>query len=297
MREISAYLNGVWVPSSELHIAVDDLGFLVGATVTERLRTFGGRVFRLEEHLARFRNSLRIVGLEAESITRQVAEAAPEFVRRNAGLIDTEDDWSIAVFATPGRGDGPTVCVHGNPLPFHTWAAKFASGVSVVVSDVHQVPPNCLPPELKCRSRMHYYLADREAAARRPGSRAILLDQDGFIAEGTTANLVLYRKGEGLISPPADHILSGVSLGVMQELAHKLELPFVTRRIPLDDFYAADEAFLTSTSICVLAVVECDAKPIGSGRPGDVYQRLLQSWNELAGIDIAKQARQFAERK
>jgi branched-chain amino acid aminotransferase len=296
MRESSAYLNGAWIPSSDLHVSVDDVGFLVGATVTERLRTFGGRVFRLEEHLARLRNSLEIVGLDADSLTRQVEAAIPEFVRRNAGLIDAGDDWSIAVFATPGRGDGPTICVHGNPLPFHLWAAKFESGVSVAVSTVRQIPPNSLPPQLKCRSRMHYYLADLEAAARQPGSRAILLDQNGFIAEATTANVVLYRRGEGLLSPPTQYILSGVSLGVVQELAQKLELPFVTRRLSVDDFYTADEAFLTSTSICALAVVECDKRPIGGGRPGPVYQSLLQAWNDLTGIDIAQQARRYTER-
>src|SRR5258705_1436403 len=199
MDQITVFLNGAWVPNSELHISVDDAGFLLGATVTERLRTFGGRVFRLDEHLERLRNSLKIVGLDSDKICNQVATAVPEFLRRNGALIEPGDDWSIIAFATPGvAGSGtPTVCVHGYPLPFKSWGSKYDTGVPVVVSQIRQLPPNCVPPELKCRSRMHFYLADREAAAAQPGARAILLDQDGYIAEATSANVVVFHEAEG----------------------------------------------------------------------------------------------------
>ena len=298
MDQISVYLNGNWIPNSELHVAVDDAGFLLGATVTERLRTFGHRVFRLEAHLERLRNSLNIIGLDRVTICDQVGTAVAEFIRRNQSLMQPGDDWAIVAFATPGvAGSGrPTVCVHGFPLPFKSWAAQFETGVSVVISPIRQIPANSLPPELKCRSRMHYYLADREAAARQPGSRAILLDQDGHIAEGTTANVVIYRDGEGLVSPPHDNILLGVSLGVVQELAGKLNIPFISRPLTVDDFRSADETILASTSICVLPIVECERKPIGSGKPGPVYRQLLSAWNELVGLDIAAQARQYATR-
>jgi len=299
MFERTGYLNGAWVPSSQLGITVDDLGFLLGATVTERLRTFGGKVFRLAEHLERLRRSLDIVGLDTESIFAQVAESIPEFVRRHAGQIATDDDWSIIAFATPGEAgrDRPTVCVHGYPLPFRNWASQYETGLPVFVSRVRQVPPNCWPSELKCRSRMHFYLADRDAAARRPGARAVLLDQDGFIAETTTANVVVYRNGEGLVSPPHDHILFGVSLGVVQELAAKIDVPFVTRRLTAEEFCSAEEAFLTSTSICALPIIECDGHTIGCGRPGPIFRKLLAAWNELVGVDVAAQARRYAERR
>jgi branched-subunit amino acid aminotransferase/4-amino-4-deoxychorismate lyase len=291
-------MNGRWVRSTELRVAVDDVGFLLGATVTERLRTFGGRVFRLDEHLRRMRRSLEIVGLAADQITRQVADAVAEFLKRNQGQIESEDDWSIIAFVTPGiSGSGePTVCVHGYPLPFHLWAGQFDGGVRVVISDVRQVPPNCWPAELKCRSRMHYYLADRQAAARRPGARAILLDQDGLVAEASTANVLVYREGEGLISPRHDHILAGVSLGVVQELATQIGIKFMMRPLTVDELQSADEAMLTSTSVCVLPVVECDGEAIGGGTPGATYRRLLAAWSELVGLDVAAQARRFANR-
>ena len=298
MDQISVFLNGDWIPNSELHISVDDAGFLLGATVTERLRTFGGRVFRLAEHLDRLRNSLKIVGLDSDKICDQVATAIPEFLQRNGSLIDAGDDWSIVAFATPGvSGSGdPTVCVHGYPLPFKSWASKYETGVPVVVSQIRQLPPNCVPPELKCRSRIHFYLADREAAAKQPGARAILLDHDGYIAEATSANVVVFREAEGFVSPPHDNILVGVSLGVVEELSARINVPFVTRRLSVDELCSADEALLTSTSICALPIVECNGSPIAGGKPGPIFRQLLAAWNDLVGLDIAKQAPRYAQR-
>ena len=298
MDNVQAYLNGEWISNSQLCVPVDDLGFLMGATVTERLRTFHGQVFRLEDHLARLRSSLAIIGLDADGIADQVANAIPELLRRNQSLIDRDDDWSIVAFATPGAAGGsqPTVCVHGHPLPFRSWAGQFEAGVRVVVSSNRQVPTNCWPAELKCRSRMHYYLADREAATTQPGARAIVLDQDGHVAEGTTANVIVYRDGKGLVSPPLDHILAGVSLKVVEELAAKLSLPFVMRPLTVAELRTADEALLASTSICVLPIVECDGQPISDRQPGPIYRRLLAAWGELVGIDIAQQAQRFAIR-
>lgn len=298
MSTVSAYLNGAWIPGSELRIGVDDAGFLLGATVTERLRTFRGQVFRLDEHMRRLRGSLKIIGLDSDKIANEIARAIPEFIRRNESLIDSEDDWSVVAFATPGAAGGhqPTVCVHGHPLPFKSWASQFETGVPVVISSIRQVPTNCWPAELKCRSRMHYYLADREAAAKRPGARAIVLDQDGYVAEATTANVFVYREGKGLVSPTAENILVGVSLTVVEELAAKLDIPFVMRQLTVDELRTSDEAMLASTSICALPIIECDGHAIGNGKPGPIYRRLLAVWNELVGVDIAAQARRFASR-
>jgi len=293
-----AYFNGAWIPSAELRIAVDDVGFLLGATVTERLRTFRGQVFRLKEHLRRLHRSLEIVGLDSSGITGQIADALPDLIRRNRGQIEDGDDWSISAFVTPGiLGAGrPTVCVHGYPLQFDMWANLYEEGVSAVVSDIRQIPPRCLPPELKCRSRMHFYLADGQAAVTRPGARAILLDEDGFVAEATSANVLVYREGEGLVSPPHEHILFGVSMGVVQELAAQLSIPFVTRPLTVEELHTADEAMLASTSVCLLPIVECDGGSIGTGRPGTIYRRLLGAWSDMVGVEIAKQARQYAAR-
>ena len=114
------------------------------------------------------------------------------------------------------------------------------------------------------------------------------------MAESTTANVLVYRQQEGLSSPPDDHILVGISLGVVHELAGKLGIPFMRRRLAPEELQQADEVMLASTSVCVLPVVECDGRPIGDGVPGPLFKRLLTAWSEMVGVDIAEQARRGA---
>jgi branched-subunit amino acid aminotransferase/4-amino-4-deoxychorismate lyase len=294
-----AYLNGAWLPASQLTIPVGDLGFVLGATVVERLRTFNGRLFRTEEHLARLHRSLEIVGWDAAALTAQVRDALAAFTDLNAELMTPCDDWNIAAFITPGAtadAAQPTVCVHGGPIPFAAWAHKFETGVEVCITDVRQIPANCWPPELKCRSRMHYYLADQEAARRCPGARALLLDQRGFIGEASTANVVAYYKDRGLVTPRLDGVLPGISQQFLFELADDLSIPHSEADILPADLAAADEVLLTSTSICLQPVVQQDGQPIATGAPGPVYRQLLTAWSEKVGVDIAAQAKQFATR-
>ena len=294
-----AYWNGTWVPLAEISIPLDDFGFLMGISVIERLRTFGGKLFRAEQHLGRLRRSMEILGWDAEQLSQEVAAVLEEFIERNASLIADGDDWSISIFVTPGKSasaEKPTVCVHGSPLPFQDWSKQFEAGVHAVIVNTRQIPGNCWPAELKCRSRMHYYLADREAEARQPGARAILLDQDGFVGEGSTANVVAYFADRGLVTPLRSKVLPGVSQEVLYELADSLGVAHCEADLLPAELAKADEIFFTSTSVCLLAVVELDGKKVGNGKPGEMYGRLLLAWSELVGIDIARQSEQFCDR-
>ncbi|MEM9187078.1 MAG: aminotransferase class IV [Planctomycetota bacterium] len=290
-----AYFNGDWIDDRRLAIPHSDTGFMLGVTVTERLRTFRGEPFRVAEHLRRMRRSLEIIGLDAAVIVDEVQDAIDGLLQRNGSSIAVGDDWAVVAFATPGGPTNtpagrPTVGVHGMPLGF-AWADQFDAGVSVYVSDYRHTPGNCWPPELKCRSRMHYYLADRQAQSHEPGARAILLDQEGCVAEASTANVLAYREGEGVVSPHLDKVLPGVSVAAVRDLCGELGIPFIERDLTPEELRAADEVWLSSTSICLLPVVRCDAQPIGGGAPGPVYRRVLAAWSRLVSIDIAAQAR------
>jgi branched-subunit amino acid aminotransferase/4-amino-4-deoxychorismate lyase len=300
-----AYLNGQWLPLSRVAISALDAGFVQGVTVAEQLRTFGGRLFRLEEHLARLARSLEIIGVDPGLSLAELGNIAAELAAQNAKLLDPADDQNVTLFVTPGPYGayaavsphaGPTVAVHTQPLPFGQWAAKYDRGESLIVSSVMQVPARCWPPELKCRSRMHYYLADREARQREAGARALLLDERGLVTEASTANVLVYRRGEGLLSPPKENILPGVTVAVVEELALAAGLPFVHRDLTVEDVATADEAFLCSTSPCLLAVTRFNGRPLGEGRPGPIAAQLWAAWNRLVGVDIVAQARRFATR-
>ncbi len=297
MLDTTAYLNGRWIPSEALCLPIDDLGFLLGATVVERMRTFSGKIFRLDDHLERLRRSLEIVGWDASAICEQVSVVCENFLPRNASLTEGGNDCSVVVFITPGSTSDarqPTVCVHGHPLPFRNWVREYESGVEAVIVDVRQVPSECWPAELKCRSRMHYYLADQQAQAKSPGSKALLLDQEGYVGEGSTANLVAYFEGRGLVTPPRSKVLPGVSQQVLFELAASLEIPCCEDDLLPEQLAAADEAFLTSTSSCLLPIVRIEGQPLAAGTPGPVFKKLLAAWDELVGIGIVEQAQRLA---
>ncbi len=296
MQQRVAYYNGEWVPDTGLSVPINDTGFTLGVTVVERLRTFRGELFRFDDHVDRLRRSAEVVGLPAEAV-KEVAQAVGEYTHRNRPLFAEGDDWNVVAFLTPGPPGGePTRCVHGMPLPFSGWAHQFAEGVPLRLVETRQVPPDCWPPELKCRSRMHYYLADREARAADPNSRALLLDQEGFVGEASTANVVAGFAGRGLITPHRSKVLPGVSQQVLFELADQLGIPTGEADLTPAEFAAADEAYLTSTSICLLPIVSLEGRPIGSGQPGPVYRQLLEAWSNSVGVDIPTQAAAFTSR-
>ena len=304
MNQPLAYLNGEFLPASQLALPVHDLGFVQGVAVSEQLRTFGGRIFRLQDHFRRLHRSLEIIGLSAAVELEQLAQQATELVHANHALLDPADDLGLSLFVTPGpyatfepeSTGSPTVGMHTYPLPFALWAGKYEGDQQLVVSSVRQVPEACWPAELKCRSRMHYYLADREANLTLPGARAILLNEREEVLEASSANIVAYFSNRGLISPPQESILPGVSVAVIKDLAHQLQLPFSHRTLRVDDLLAADEVLLSSTSPCVWPVVGVNGQRIANAKPGEVFQRLLNAWSDLVGVDIRSQANRFATR-
>jgi branched-subunit amino acid aminotransferase/4-amino-4-deoxychorismate lyase len=234
----------------------------------------------------------------------ELAAVAEELAARNHRLLEHGDDLGLSIVVTPGlypsyvpHGSAkPMVCLHTYALPFYLWANKYAVGQALATTDIEQVSPRSWPRSLKCRSRIHYYLADKQAAAAVPGARALLLDSDGFVTEASTANIAIYRKSEGLLSPPLAKVLHGISLSESIELAKRLGIPFHQRDLTTDDVASADEVMLSSTPLCLLPVTSFNGKPIGAGAPGPLFARLLDAWSEAVGVDIARQARRFAAR-
>jgi branched-subunit amino acid aminotransferase/4-amino-4-deoxychorismate lyase len=305
MNEAQAYLNGRFVPCAGASIPISDTGFVLGATIAEVLRTFGGKLFRLEGHLERLAHSLQMAHLDPQISIAEISRIAEQLVVHNHRLLDPADDLNLTMFFTPGiyptmaetgGRSGPTVCIHTFPLPFRLWADKYASGQALVTTSVQQTSPRNWSRALKCRSRMHYYLADEEAQRIEPGARAVLLDQDGHVLEATTANVVLYSAKQGLVGPPHDKVLPGISLAVLVELAQQAGIPYSERDLAPEDLAGADEVLLTGTSVSLTPVTRFNGKPVGRGRPGPIQELLLAAWSRLVGVDIAAQANRFAKR-
>lgn len=297
-----AYLNGRWILAEQAAIPLNDAGFVLGTTVTERLRTFHGKLFRLAHHLVRLEHSLGIVGVEPAESVAELAECASELVAHNYALLPDGADLGLAILVTPGAHAHtapspkrqPLVCLHTDALPFANWADAYAAGVALVTTDVMQVPSRCWPPELKCRSRMHYYLADRAAEQKQPGAMAILLNERGEATETSIANVIAFRQDEGLVTPPKRDVLPGITLGAVEELAAGLGWPFRYRPLALDDLLTAEEVLLTSTPWCLLPVRSVNGQAIGKKTPGPTYKKLLATFDREVGLDIAEQAKRQA---
>lgn len=299
-----AWLDGRFVPASEAKISIVDAGFVQGTAVAEQVRTFAGRLFHLEDHLARLQRSLEIVGVDPGLSAEQFAVLAEELVARNHRLLEAGDDLGLSIVVTPGQYAGyggrpgrPTVCLHTYPLPFHLWAEKYRTGQSWVTTPVEQVSPRSWPASLKCRSRMHYYLADRQAERIEPGARAVLLDHEGKVTEASTANVILYFRGMGLRIPPRSAVLQGISLRVVEELASAMGIATEEEQFGPERIVQADEVFMSSTPFCLLPVSRFNGQAISGGEAGPMFRRLLAAWSALVGVDIAEQARRFACRK
>ncbi|MFM8498334.1 MAG: aminotransferase class IV [Planctomycetia bacterium] len=293
-----AWLNGAVIPRGDLSIPVGDSGFVLGATVTEQLRTFAGQLFLPERHAARFRDSLRIARIDLPWGIDPVFAAAADVATHNHALGPAGGDLGMVIFATPGdlpaqhagRRSQPRVAIHTFPLAFPLWARAYDEGVALRSVPITQVSATSWPLALKCRSRMHYHLADQAAADSEPGARAILCHADGRVSETSTANVAIVRRGV-ILTPPATDSLAGISLGYAHELSAALGIGWREQSLTLDDLAAADEVLLTSTPNCLLPATRLDGRPVGDGRPGDVYSRLLAAWSERVGLDIAEQAR------
>jgi len=305
MSESIAYLNGQLVPISQAALSVFDLGVVAGASVTEMARTFRHVPFRLQDHLTRLEHSLNVMAIEPGLTRVELDDICGRVVAENARLIPSEHDLGLIVFVTAGQNltylgrdamaqaRTPSVCVHTFPLPFELWADKYETGLHLVTTSVKSVPDDVIDPRVKHRNRLHWHLADIEAKRVDPAAMALLTDHEGFLTETATGNLCVVE-GATILTPER-HVLKGISRDVVAEIAASIGLTLAFTRITPDDLSRSSEAFLTSTPHCLLPVTKFNQKPIGSGQPGPVFQRLIAAWSDLVGVDIIEQMRTGAK--
>ncbi|MFQ5860548.1 MAG: aminotransferase class IV [Dehalococcoidia bacterium] len=289
------YLNGEFVPQSQMLISVEDRGFHFGDTVYDVERTFNGQVFRLREHMERLYRSLAAVRMDPGLGLKEMERLTLEVVERNEPLREPGGDYVVRQFVTRGCGASaldqapPTVGIFVSPINFTRFAPLFKKGgAHVVFPRTRSYPPEALDPKVKHYSRMNFVLAELEAADVDPEAFPVLLDTEGNITEHVRMNFFLLTNGV-LRSPRERAILQGISRMTVLELAKNLGIPTVEEDLQPYHAYTADEAFLTSTQPCILPVGRIDNRPLRQQAPGPVVQQLLAAWSELVGVDIVGQ--------
>ncbi|MCY4527517.1 MAG: aminotransferase class IV [Chloroflexi bacterium] len=296
MAGYQAYFNGKWMPEGEVTISPSDRGFTVGDLVFEVERTFNGKPFRLKEHIERLCRSLTYVRMESGLSAEEMTAITEEAVERAKAVHPEVTDFWMRQIVTRGTVDlfdppAPTVLLQVGEQGFW-YADLYDTGMHGVISKTRAYSPQALDPKIKHYSRMNFVLAHQEAHDVEPGAWPILLDDRGFLAEGNGQNIFLVT--DGVIRTPTDYAaLQGVSRGMAIDLTHQLGIPLVEEDLQPYDLYTADEAFWTTTSMCVMPLTQVDRRPIGDGKPGPMSKRLLAAWSEAVGIDIVGQAQQY----
>lgn len=281
------YCNGKFVDSQDATISVFDHGFLYGDGVFEGIRAYNGKVFKLKEHIDRLYESADVILLNIEVSRQEMMEIVMETIRQNK-LTDAY----VRLIVSRGSGDlgldprkcpnSGVYCIAGNIVLFPQ--AIYDAGLEIVTVSTRRNNLNALNPRIKSLNYLNNILAKIEA--NRAGvMEALMLNQEGYVCEGTADNIFIVKDGV-LITPPIHAgILKGITRDTIIELAKKDGIPVSEELFTLHDVYTADECFLSGTAAELIPVISVDSRTIGDGKPGPMFKKLLADFRDLTKIE------------
>jgi branched-chain amino acid aminotransferase len=286
MAEI-VYLNGQLVPHFEAKLSPFDHGFLYGYGLFETMRAYNGHIFRLDSHVTRLRCSAESVGLTHSILTtdegKQSLKAACVATMeanelRNARIRLTVSAGEGDMTPDPGTCSSPTVLITArnlDPLP----PEKYETGFKAAVSFLRR---NSQSPLSRLKSTCYMENVLARTAARAAGcDEAIFLNEQGYLAEGSTTNVFLVSHGE-LITPCFESgVLPGITREAVLEIARTANIKATERWVQLNELIEAQEAFLTNSILELMPLVSVEGRTIGTGKPGKLTGDLLFAYRKL----------------
>ena len=291
---LTVYLDGKYVPEEEAKVSVFDHGFLYGDGVFEGIRSYNGRVFKLREHLDRLYESAKSIMLEVPLGMDELEEATLETLRRN-GIRDGY----IRHVVSRGVGDlglDPRKCKKASLVIIASRIVLFPpelyeQGLKVVTVATRRNIPDALEPKIKSLNYLNNIMVKMEA--NRAGVlEAIMLNNQGYVAEGSGDNIFIVRRGRLLTPPTYVGALEGITRRVVMELAAARNMQVIEEPFTRHDLYTAAECFLTGTAAEVIPVVNVDDRVIGDGHPGPVSRQLIADYQQLTqttGVKIYRE--------
>jgi branched-chain amino acid aminotransferase len=287
---MKVYLDGQYVDQADAKISVFDHGLLYGDGIFEGIRLYSGNVFRLEQHLERLEYSAKAILLDLPLNRAELSDVVCECCRIN-GLSDAY----IRLVVTRGVGDlglAPWLCAKPSLFCIASKIALYAAehyekGLSIVTVPTRRIGPAALPPTIKSLNYLNNILAKIEA--KQFGAlEAIMLNEQGFVAECTADNVFIVHRGV-ILTPPANQgALEGITRGAILAIAGELGIPAREANLTRYDIWCSDECFLTGTGAEVIPVVKLDGRQIGNGRPGSVTQRVLDAFRIRVRLEGTK---------
>ena len=299
------WFNGELIPESEAKLSIYDSSLMFGDMVFEMTRSFNKVQFKLKEHLQRIYASIKYVRIPIEMSIDEMEKHIYETIEANEPLFAEDDEHRLMIDVSRGilsiyqgivgSHKGPNVIIADFPLRWTVagMGKLFDTGINAVITSQRAIPAYLLEPKVKNRSRIHYLMANIEASNYEGDNNwALLLDPDGFIAEGTGDNFFIV-KDNMIITPEPRNILRGVSRAYIFDLAKKLKLSCIEKNIEPYDVITADEAFMTGTPFCMLPVSSLNNIPIGNKSMGTITNNLITAWSHEVGVDIVGQIKKW----
>jgi len=276
MAHDNVYLNGMIVPATEAKISVADAGFLHGASAFTTMLAHNGVVFRLDRHLKRLMDTVALLSLKTDTTADQLAEAVSDLLAANE-LCQAR----LRITLTPGnvRQDRPTTVVTAEPLPDYPsdWYQK---GIGVVVTSFKQAPGDIMYG-YKTGCYLPRLLARQEAAAK-GAEEAIWFTTSNCLAEACFSNVFLVLEGKAATPPAGTPVLPGVVREAVIELCAKLGVACDAQsRLTVKEMLAAEEVFLTGSTMGIRPVVRIERHAVGDEKPGKVTKRIMKAYSDL----------------
>ena len=281
--ELKIYLDGALVPESQAKVSVFDHGLLYGDGVFEGIRFYNGRVFRLEQHIRRLYDCARALLLNISLTPEEMIRATCETIRAN----DLRDGYIRLVITrgvgpmglSPFKCPKPSIIIIAASIALYPEDA-YRTGLTMATVATRRPSHDMLSPQVKSLNYLNNVMAKVEAI-QAGAEEGLMLNDSGLVAECTGDNLFIVR--DGIISTPplTAGALDGITRGVVFEIARELGLPMRERDLSRHDIYTADECFLTGTAAEVIAAVRLDQRAIGTGKPGDITNRIIARFREL----------------
>lgn len=290
MDEQWIFLNDQFVKKNDAVISVYDHGFLYGDGVFEGIRMYNGNVFRLKEHVDRLYDSAKSIMLEVPFTKKELSDLVVETLKRNQ-----LQNAYIRVVVSRGVGNlgldpftckKPQVIIIAEELSLFP-KELYESGIEIVSVATRRNRSDVLSPKVKSLNYLNNILVKIEAHLAGVGE-ALMLNDQGYVAEGSADNIFIVKNGNILTPPGYVGALEGITRGVIMNIANKLGFSMTEQVFTRHDVYTADEVFLTGTAVEVIAVVKVDGRTVGEGKPGAYTNKLLEEFRKTVTEDGVK---------
>ena len=299
------YFNGHFVPESEAKVSIYDSSLMFGDMVFEMTRSFNKKQFKLKEHISRLMQGIKILRIPFDHSAAEIEKACNETIEMNSDVFEKDDEHRLMIDVSRGLlgiyhgiehlHKGSNLIIADFPL---RWTVSgmgklFDEGINAVITSQRVIPAHLMDPKIKNRSRLFYLNANIEVSQIKGSNNwALMLDTDGFIAEGSGDNFFIVKNKE-VISPEGRNMLRGISRDYVKEICEQLGYNYKEKNIDQYDVYTSDEAFMSGTPFCILPVTSLNRVKIGNGKPGEIFSELLKKWSKNVGINISQQIKDW----